>query len=189
MLCDLDPENVQALRARCEPFGQRAVVLPGDCNERIDEIISLVPPYGLNIALIDPYSVSPLQFSTIAKLCGVRRMDLLIHFPTSDIRRKFRHLTPLIDRFMGCREWRSEVRHPEDVPRLIPILRERLSQYGYGGQLIRDLPVKMGRRVLYHVVYASKHSKGNEIWQAVTRIGPGGQRDLLYAPDDRAERT
>jgi three-Cys-motif partner protein len=179
VLCDIDPENIEALERRRVPFGKRAVVVPGDCNEKIDEVLKHVPQSGLNIALVDPYSLSPLQFTTIAKLSAFDRMDLFVHFPTSDIRRKFWHLASLIDRFMGCSDWREQVRHPSDVPRLIPILREKLAKFGYRGEQIRDLAVCRGRRVLYHVVYASKHDKGNEIWQAITRIAPGGQRRLF----------
>ena len=182
ILCELDLENVAALEQRCGPHGRRVKILPGDCNERIDDLVGLIPTDGLNIALIDPYSTAPLHFNTIAKLCGLRRMDLLIHFPTSDIRRKFtrpdtRHL---IDRLMGCTEWQQRVQKPDQVPQLIAIFRERLATlYGYSREHVYDLPVKdNGRHLLYHLVYVSKHEKGNEIWKKVARVSPRGEMRL-----------
>ncbi len=186
ILCEFEPENVEALRARTHAFGNRVAIVPGDCNQTIEEVVTLVPKEGLNIAMIDPYSVSPLSFGTVARLCEFRRMDLFIHFPTLAIRRHFRkpETQHYIDQFMGGQEWRSEVRRPSDVPRLIPILRRRLSEFGYTEGEVRDQPVSQpvrhGNTVLYHVVYASKHSLGNDIWHKVARIGAGGQRRLSW---------
>jgi three-Cys-motif partner protein len=185
ILVEQDPENIRALKDR---VGQSATVIPGDCNTVIDKVASIVPRDGLNLALIDPYNVSPLSFETIARLGRFARMDLLIHFPTSDIRRKFgkgQTMGPgwheYIDRFLGTTAWRSEMNRAEEVPsKLIPILREQLTKLGYEGKAVRDVPIRAdARNVLYHLVYASKHPLGSKIWDAIARIGPGGQRSLL----------
>jgi len=181
ILCEKEPENRSALERRTEPYGVRSEVLRGDCNDRVDDVVKLVPRYGLNIALIDPYNVSPLSFSTIEKLGRVGRMDLLIHFPTSDLRRKLgKGWKDYVDRFLGTSRWRSSVKKPEQVPQLIPILREQLTTLGYLPDEVRSEPVKADTGlVLSHIVYASKHKLGSDIWQAITRIRANGQRRMF----------
>jgi transposase-like protein len=88
ILCDLDEENVQTLRARTARFGDRARVFPGDCNKVVDQIVADIPPYGFNIALLDPFGVDQLQFETIDRLAAIKRMDLILHFPTMDMKRE-----------------------------------------------------------------------------------------------------
>jgi three-Cys-motif partner protein len=124
LLCDLDPENVEALRARTTNEQHRVEVLEGDCNAEIDRILALVPPHGLNIALIDPFGPKPLRWSTLAKLGSVKRMDLLIHFPTGSIKRNFYHsgFDQTIDEMLGTTTWRGSVRSAEHVPKLIDVL-------------------------------------------------------------------
>ena len=87
IVCDLDHENVEALRARSAQYPDRAVLVEGDCNLLIDQIVSEIPPYGFNMALIDPFGASPLRFETISKLASFRRMDLIINWPTGDLMR------------------------------------------------------------------------------------------------------
>src|SRR5205823_1774001 len=89
ILCDTDPENIAALRARTNANHTRTVILQGDCNAMIDEIMAHVPIHGLNFALIDPFGPTPLKWATIAKLGSMKRMDLIIHFPTGAIKRNF----------------------------------------------------------------------------------------------------
>jgi len=60
VLCDRDPENAATLTKRVGD-DRRAQVISGDCNERIDEITALIPLYGLNFALLDPFGIKPLS--------------------------------------------------------------------------------------------------------------------------------
>jgi three-Cys-motif partner protein len=178
ILCEQDPDSHHALEERTHAFGARVTVLPpGDCNTLIDRVVALAPQSGLNIALVDPFNVSPLAFSTIEKLARLQRMDLLLHFPTSDIKRKFgRGLMSYIDRFMGTDKWRSVVTKPEQVTKLIPLLRDRLATLGYDPEEVWSEPMKGDGHVLYHLFYASKNAKGSEIWKRIMRIGAHGQR-------------
>lgn len=175
ILCDLDAENVSALRARTKGDQQRVEVIEGDCNTEIDRIVALVPPHGLNIALIDPFGPTPLKWSTIAKLGAVKRMDLLIHFPTGSIKRNFLNPTApsfdaTIDEMLGTTEWRKVVRSAEHVPKLIEILREQLVGLGYENERVNTLPVKAEKNLLlYHLVFASKDPRGTAIWKSITK--------------------
>lgn len=184
ILVDLDPENVAALTARTAQYKNRVAILQGDCNEVIDEVITLVPEHGLNMALIDPFGVEPLHFATIAKLATVKRMDLIIHFPIGDLKRNLinvPHYEEFLDRFLGTPSWRSQVRSPADVARLIDVLRVQLQPFGYDQEQVRYHPVMNSKNaVLYYLVYVSKHSKGSQIWRDITRNTVHGQRDFGF---------
>jgi len=108
-------------------------------------------------------------------------MDFIIHFPTNGLKRYFgkRGFGQTIDNLVGNTDWRSEIRHARDVPKLIKYLRRNLVSIGYDKEQVRSLPIKNSRnRALYHLMFATKHDLGNKIWGSIARIGPGGQREL-----------
>jgi three-Cys-motif partner protein len=178
--CELDPGNAAALRARVAPFGERAVVIEGSCHDRIGAVVAEIPASGLNFALIDPYSLDQLDFETISRLAAVERMDMLIHFPTMDAKRNWGQGSEArLTKALGTEAWRDRVRKPRDVTRAIDVLRDRLQAFGYTGQDVRSVEVRNSTGgVLYHLVYASKHKKGDEIWQSIAKTLKG-QRSLL----------
>ncbi len=181
ILADLAPENVEALGQRLDQDQtKRAKLIVGDCNETIDEIVKHVPPYGLNIALIDAFKLRPLSYQTIAKLARVKRMDLVIHFPTMDIKRNFAEHEPFITRFLGTDGWKQRVRSAQQAVGLIDVLKEQLGAFGYKQDKVRSLEIKNTTgNVLYHLVYATKDPLGSKIWQSIAKTTPSGQRSLF----------
>jgi len=175
-LCDLAPVNVAALSDRTRADVSRVEIVEGDCNVVVDELVRLVPKYGLNIALIDPYALSQLAFDTIGKLAAVARMDLIIHFPTGDMKRNFHQNAEHLDRFLGTPDWRSTVKVAKDCHKLIDVLRSQLVTVGYTGEDVRDVAVENAKQtVMYHLVFASKNPLGDKIWDSVTKTTAGGQ--------------
>lgn len=184
VLCELDSENSEALAERCSVFRSRVTVVRGDCNERLDAIAAGICEFGLNVALIDPFKLEPLSFETIARLARFKRMDLLIFFPWSEIKRNLfqnpQKYGPWVDRFLGTDGWQSRVRMSADVPRLIDVLRDQLASLGYTGERTRTVPIRLaGGQHLYDIVCASKDELGDRLWQSVTGIGPHGQRKMF----------
>jgi len=162
IICDLDDENAAALRARTAEHRGRAVIIEDDCHRAIEKILAEIPPYGFNMAFIDPFSSGQLRLDTIKKLATVKRMDLLINFPTGDKKRNYD---------------REGFASPDDVVAEIAALRRELEQFGYLNEQVRSMPVTNTKHViLYHLVFASKNSKGNEIWESITKTESGGQR-------------
>jgi three-Cys-motif partner protein len=183
ILCEIDEENVMALQKRTASAGTRINIVSGDCNDRIQGILKLIPPHGLNIALVDPFRPSTLLWETLRVLGMVNRMDLIIHFPTGPIKRNFCKpgFPDTIDRMVGTRDWRLVVKSSEDVPKLIDYLRGSLGSIGYTGDQVRSLPVENSKdNVLYHLVFATKHGLGNKIWQSVARTTPRGDREFDF---------
>ncbi len=170
ILCEIDPENVIALQQRTAPYGSRAVVIAGDCHANIDRVVAAIPPKGLNLALVDPYALNQLRFETLTRLASFERMDLLIHFPTMDLKRTIGEETNArLTRAFGTQ---AQVRKAQDAASAIDDLRSRLKAFGYTGKDVRDVPVKNKNNTpLYHLVYASKHDLGDKIWENVIRYG------------------
>lgn len=182
VLCDSDLENVATLRQRAAAVGSRAFVEHGDANATIDKLVERIPEFGLNLALIDPFRLDALRFATIAKLASFKRMDLIVFFPVWEIRRfgdvyRARY-GPLLTQALGTDEWQRILRRPGDVPRLIPLFHRQLeSRFGYTPKNTYSAPILGVNRVpLYHLVFASKHSRGDSIWESVTRRSSGQGR-------------
>ena len=180
ILCDLNEANVEALRRRTQG-DPRVEVVPGDCNENIARIVAMVPQYGLNLALVDPYGVAAMDFESIKGLAlACKRMDLLIHFPTGDMKRNIANAKAseaTKERMKRALGGGVRAVLPRDVAREIETLRTNLAALGYTGKNVRSVPVANGQGVvMYHLVYASRDPLGDKIWDSVT--APKDQREL-----------
>jgi three-Cys-motif partner protein len=148
----------------------------------IDEVVKLVPPYGYNVALIDPFAASNLSFSTVAKLASVMRMDLIIHFPLGSMKRNFAHRGP-IENFLGLayKDWGAEVNSGSDVSKLLDVYRRQLEKLGYPKGEVRSPVIKNTNNLpLYHLVFASKSPLGDKIWNDITKRDRRGQGSLPF---------
>lgn len=180
--CDLASENVAALRQRTAKHGDRVAVELGDCNEIIDRLIAHVPRHGLNFAFIDPFGVAGLRFATLRALAALPRMDMLINFPTLDIRRNFsQYVAPgntMLDQALGTDQWRSEITTTSQVARAPEVLVRQLETLGYTGTPNRTLPIMRKGAEMYRLVFVAKHDLADKIWASIIRNPPSGQRDL-----------
>src|SRR5690606_4787762 len=81
VLCELDPDNAAACRERARRFGatSRVMVLEGDCNLLVDQVVREIPDRALTVAFIDPTGLD-VHFSTIERLAKDRRVDFLLLF-------------------------------------------------------------------------------------------------------------
>lgn len=80
-LCDKNRGRCNALAQRLQKFPQPSepLVVCGDANAKVDEIVGPIPPRALCLAFLDPYGLH-LNFETVRAL-SQRRMDLIIFFP------------------------------------------------------------------------------------------------------------
>lgn len=179
LLCELDAASAAALQQRLKGDA-RVRVFEGDCNVEIDRLAAAIPPHGLNLALIDPFGITPLHFETLAKLARFERMDILLHFPTSDLARNLRQYEERVTRFLGTDGWKERVTGPKDVLKLLAVLRDQLLPFGYQKAEVRYEPLLKNTRnaPLYHLVLVAKHGLAEKIWRSVIRIEGSGQKRL-----------
>lgn len=184
ILCDNDEDNADAVRSRTAGESSRVSVVYADCNSVIDEIASRIPTHGLNFALVDPFALRELKFDTIERLARFKRMDLMIHFPTGDIKRNLEHndnTKRWLTEALGTSTWPEDLTSLTNAGRLIELFKSQLSLLGYGSQQVRSEPIKNNKNLpLYYIVFASKSGRGDAIWQSITKNKPSGQRGLGF---------
>ncbi len=187
IFCDVLPQNVAALKVRSGSRARVAAVsvIEGDSNEEIGAVLRMVPPDGLNVALLDPYRLADLRFDTIGRLATLKRMDLIIFFPVGEIRRwgsdKPDTYGPALRRAVGPASEADVLACVKDPLAAIRLLQRNLeSRYDYVAENSFTASIRNdSNTVLYHLVFASKHAKGQEIWAGVTRRSPAGQKRLF----------
>lgn len=188
---DADPTAVDALRDRTatQPPG-RVLIKNLDCNDAVESARDFLFPPGserttLGLAFIDPTAYQ-MSFDSVRRLVRDVRLDLIVTFMTSYPRR-FIGLPGFdegsdFDRFMGTRDWlRLDTERP-----VFGFTRELLDIYEANLQTLGYLPPNDSARILntrgatiYHLVFASKHPRGNDFFEKISQRDSGGQRKLL----------
>jgi three-Cys-motif partner protein len=183
VLCDHDGENVAALRARTAEAAARTTIIHGDCNDKIGEIVTHIPPHGLNLAFLDPFGPKALRWATLAELAKFARMDLLVNVPIGFIKRNFHapafgeHLTAIL----GDDSWRAHVRSAPETTKIVQLLRDRLSTIGYTPERSRSIRITNSMNVpMFHLVFFSKHELGGKIWRSLATFEASGQKDFGF---------
>ena len=196
-MVELNPNSAGILKTRIEttPYKDRVHIIQGDCNTKIDEIISQIPEKSLSLGLIDPTGLH-IKFDSLKKLTKDRKIDLIITFPEGmDIKRNlWRYIKQshsILDDYMGDRNWR--LLFPQDIrsldqltqdqieKNLIKYYRENLNKLGYkevksGDEILIKSSQK--RLPLYYLLFASKSQLGHQFWRKISMISPSGQRKL-----------
>ena len=192
ILCEKDKGIADACEVRVlrTPAGARCTVLRGDCNERVNDIVSLIPDRALALAFIDPTGLDA-RFETIATLSSHGRVDLLILFADAydivrnvDLYRK--QSNSKLDQVLGpdsC--WQTmwdqlENRSRGSIRREFAKLYERQLARHLGYQKFGEETIKNGSTPLYTLIYASKHDRGLDFWNKIATKDPSGQLGLGF---------
>lgn len=194
---ETDQRNYDALVERCSAssLSSRIHCEHGDANLVVDQLVLTLgrrAGNSLSVAFLDPEGLE-LQWSTIAKLASLRRMDLIINYPLGGLNRVMRKVYDsthenAVDRLFGDTSWRdiyinNRIRRRGPVHRhLVDLLRARLSALGY--QVVNDSPEPLMRNAtrkapLYCLLFASKHPLGSTFWAEINRVDAHGQRRLF----------
>lgn len=180
---EIDREILDILSERCKSHRlyKRIHFLEGDCNEKIDEIISQIPLRSLSLAFVDPTGLH-FKFSTLQKL-ATRKVDLIVTFPEGmainrNIKKFLEEESCPLDEVMGDRGWRQF----KTGKGILKDYRKKLQSLGYeevklGDEIvIRSITKKLP---LYCLLFASKHLLGYEFWKNIGKIEYTGQRELF----------
>jgi three-Cys-motif partner protein len=186
------PEVIHSLdvRLRGHPKLARISLIPGDCNEVIEEVRAAAPADHLTLAFIDPTGLQ-ISFRTIQRLVQDRKVDLLmtIQFGMGirmNLRQYSQSESNALTSFMGNDSWRPDVEEG-GTPSLIghrisSRYIDQLRQLGYETVQNREITVRSDQNnlLLYFIVLASRHPRGQDFWRKITQIGPSGQRHLNW---------
>jgi three-Cys-motif partner protein len=182
---DINHDAIEALKNRVGSFVPKNIILFNkDCNDVIEDLRCKLPPASLDFCFIDPLNWE-INFNSIKELTRNRRMDLAITFHTGAMKRVVDDYPEVLNEFFGDKMWQEEykgalARGTYSVGRLLlDIYESRLRKLGYVD--IQDyLPVRNTRSVvMYHLVFASKHSRGKDFWDKISLRTSTGQQRLL----------
>jgi three-Cys-motif partner protein len=165
--------------------------------DQVEKELKINEDRSLNLAFLDPEGLE-LCWNTVAKLAGIRKMDLVINYPEGALNRMMGKVyqapsKTLVDLFFGTHEWRRiytrfRNQHKSGLHReLIDLYQSQLQKLSYtdvkrgdeaGGH--EPLMQNIQRNApLYRLIFASKSPLGEKFWHAVTRRDVYGQRRLL----------
>ena len=202
---DNDQQYIDVLKTRCSHFDDQIDQIEinfihGDCNTTVGKIVEQLSPSSLNLAFLDPEGLE-LKWSTVETLAKVKRMDLIINFSQSGLKRVMpnecdKTSETIIDEFFGCRKWRNiyqdYIRREEQFLtfKLLDLYKSRLYSLGYKEvrryDSIGNEPLISSNRnlPLYRMLFASKHPLGNDFWSKITKRELGGQTSFLNQIQD-----
>jgi three-Cys-motif partner protein len=196
VFCEQDEDSLSCLRQRCKRDFEHLDVktIHGDCNSKVDEILSEIPPHGsgskvLSFCFVDPFRVSDLHFATIQDL-SARFLDFLILIPTGmdasrNWLRQLQNKNPTaIDAFVGTDRWREDWK---DLPT------QRLSTdvffAGFFSGRMRDIGYEFGgidnsvlirnpdrNQRLYRLGFYSKDKLGEKLWREAKKYSSDQQQ-------------
>src|SRR5882724_6824959 len=176
------PEVIATLRKRLQnhPKFCQVSFVEGDCNLRVPEILRVLPADHLALAFIDPTGLQ-IQFKTVRDLVHNRKVDLLmtIQFGMGICMNLSQYLQSVEDNaltdFLGNADWRNDAAaggSPSQVGRrILDRYAEQLRHLGYSTVKDREIPVRTSQTnlLLYFMVLASRHPRGEEFWRKVTQ--------------------
>lgn len=187
--CDIDERCISALKQRVEKYfpSTKATYIIGDCNKKVDEILSFLPKPSksstlLTFCVIDPYNLG-IKFNTIKELSRYR-MDFLVLLSWMDAsRNEFRYVdydNDRVDAFLGDNEWRNRwLKLKKEKYDFRKFLAEefvkRMMSLGYPNTALNTLfPVRSTNKelFLYHLAFFSKSKRGYDFWKKATLGGP-----------------
>jgi len=186
------PEVLDTLRRRIEGHPKAGIIslIEGDCNKVIAGVLRASPPDHLTLAFIDPTGLQ-IQFDTIQRLVQNRKVDLLMTIQFGmGIRMNLRQYLESegegMTAFLGNSSWRDDFElggTPSQIGRrIVDRYLRQLRGLGYDTVQDREIEVRSDQNnlLLYYIVFASRHPRGQDFWRKITEIQPSGQRLLGF---------
>lgn len=184
------PEVLAILERRLEAHAKRSqtVLVPGDCNTVIPKVLKHVPVDHLTLAFIDPTGLQ-IKFSTLQRLVHNRNVDLLMTIQLGmGIRMNLPQFAQTegaaLTDWLGNSDWRKDYEAEGSwsliTRRIVNRYMAQIRNLGYRTVQDREIEVRTDETnlLLYFMVLASRHPRGEDFWRKATEIGPSGQRRL-----------
>lgn len=192
LLCEKDPALANACTTRLArtPAKDSFRMFEGDCNARVAEVAAAIPERALTLVFVDPQGLDA-EFSTIQMLAARGQVDLLLLFADAyDVVRNVelyaRQARSKLDLVLGPdSNWRSRRQqldnwNRDNVRKLFSeIYKDQLKRH-LGYQAFGEKTIRSGKAPLYRLIYASKHPRGLEFWEKVTKKDVSGQGRLDF---------
>jgi three-Cys-motif partner protein len=194
IFCEKEHQKCSALenRIKREFPDADSHVIEGDANQKVDEILAMMPDFRRDYRILafcfaDPYALSNLNFETIRKL-STRYMDFLVLIPSGMDAQRFaekyaKEIDSPVDLFLGSSEWRAAWKEAQKdkTPFERFIVKEfgnSMESLGYidpGIELAVPIRSDDKNLLLYRLVLYSRHALGKEFWRQVKKYSQSQQ--------------
>ncbi len=199
---ELDKSYYTALERRVAKSAllDQITIFKGDSNKLVEKVVEEIETIdaafmegrwsSLNLSFIDPEDLEA-KWDTVSKLTNLYSMDLVIHYPVMALNRYMpiayeSEETTRVDEFFGDDEWKEIFHDFASRGKVQGAHRELIDHYRSKLQNAGYQDVKVGEKEplmrtdktnapLYRLIFASKHSRGHEFWEKISRIDPSGQ--------------
>lgn len=194
--CDIDEKCISTLSERVQRYfpAKKANYIVGDCNEKVTEILSLLPKPSksntvLTFCVVDPFNLG-INFRTM-KALSKYRMDFLILLSWMDAsRNEFRYVeydNNRVDNFLGDAVWREKwAKLKNENYDFRKFLAEefvsRMMILGYPDTAFKtmfEIRSTSKNLSLYHLAFFSKSKRGYDFWNKA-RFGGPSQTSLRF---------
>lgn len=201
-IIEIDPERYKLLEESTKDF-TNVTLFHGDCNERINEILEMIPKWEKFIfCFLDPnglvyrrgkFSCPQLTSRTVDKIVKYPRTEILLNFPLEAILRcgGYVHRRPYdpisheyerdITTFFGTEKWKEVELDKRKLLELYISTRLEDSYKYWGAILVRSIPRRLP---MYYLIYASNHPVGIKIMRNIM-LKECPQMPLFKPPSNR----
>lgn len=180
IIADVDDQRRSACAMRLKRLGAPVVEILGSAVMAVHEVPKIVNPYGLHLALLDPYNLGMLNFEIIEVLATLKRPDLLMHVSAMDLQRNIRAnlALPTWDRVApGWRETIDPTKSEKEMSgQFISYWRDLVAELGVWPSVDMRLITGPKSIRLYWLLLAGKHELAHKFWKIASNLR--GQRDL-----------
>lgn len=185
------PDVIATLRKRISrhPKASTVALIEGDCNQVIETVRESSPADHLAVAFVDPTGLQ-IRFETLRRLVQNRKIDLLMTIQlgmgiTMNLPQYAQSNGETLTNFLGNNHWRLDLDEGGSISqtsnRIVKRYLRQLKELGYETAEGLEIPVRTSPNnlLLYFIVLASRHPRGRDFWNKITKIGPSGQRKLF----------
>lgn len=184
LIGDLDEDRVKACEAKLRALGAPVEAFIGPAADTVKQMQIRVPGRSLCLAYIDPYNLEYLSFSIIEELAKLKNVDFAVHFSIMDmIRNVDMELDPNRARFDDAAPgWRRELGNDKLSKSQLPqaffsYWKGLVEKCGFSVSTEMPLVTNDQHRPIYRLVFFSRHSFPNEIWDDIAK-GPNLELDF-----------
>ena len=187
VFCDKNPNYIDALEKRVNLEFKDANVnfVHGDCNEKVEEILRLLPKPSSNnkvlaFCFVDPFALI-VKFNTIKKL-SERFVDFLVLLAFGmdgkrNIQLYLKDNNNRIDDFFGSNDWRKKWSKAENkgvnlVKFLADEFTDKMVSLNYKSEAINNfISIRSDEKnlPLYYLGFYSRSTRGYDFWKKVKK--------------------
>lgn len=186
-LNDREDRFIDALKERQGHISPAANVTYSsfDCNAAARHIAPMLPKTALVLVFVDPWTYE-ITFDALACLAQHQYTDLIVTFHGGAIKRNAHHHLAAVDRFLGDPSWRDrywsakgDLSAPPTVVLLETFQSQLKARLGYDNFGDPEVIKNVQQTPMFHLLFASRHSRGLDFWQKASATMRSGQRTMF----------